>query len=87
MEAYELTIEAKAKISGFRIVSTDDFQLYQVVPEAKILFQYRHPLAWARSFSRAFGMSDEDLSELDRLIRQADPTLAPDTILPQTIRP
>jgi hypothetical protein len=26
MEAYELSIEAKVKISGFRIVSTDDFQ-------------------------------------------------------------
>ena len=38
--------------------------LYQVVPEAKILFQYRHPLAWARSFSRAFGMPDEELAEL-----------------------
>jgi hypothetical protein len=32
-------------------------------------------------------LSDADLAELDRLIRQADPTLPPDTLLPQTIRP
>jgi hypothetical protein len=32
-------------------------------------------------------LTDAELTELDRTIRQYDPTLAPDTILPQTIRP
>jgi hypothetical protein len=32
-------------------------------------------------------LTDAELAELDRIIRQYDPTLAPDTILPQTVRP
>lgn len=31
-------------------------------------------------------LTDAELAELDRVIRQFDPTLAPDTVLPQTIR-
>jgi hypothetical protein len=32
-------------------------------------------------------LTEADLAELDRIIRQYDPTLAPDTTLPQTVRP
>jgi hypothetical protein len=32
-------------------------------------------------------LSEAELAELDRIIRRFDPTLAPDVILPQTIRP
>ena len=32
-------------------------------------------------------LTDADLAELDRIIRELDPTLAPDATLPQTVRP
>jgi len=32
-------------------------------------------------------LSEADLAELDRIIRQYDPKLAPETTLPQTVRP
>ena len=32
-------------------------------------------------------LTEGELAELDRIIRQYDPTLAPDTTLPQTVRP
>ncbi|MEZ4605574.1 MAG: sulfotransferase [Deinococcales bacterium] len=40
------------------VLSLSDL-LYQAVPEAKLIFMYRHALTWARSFSRAFGAADD----------------------------
>jgi hypothetical protein len=37
--------------------------LYQAVPTAKTLFLYRNALPYARSFTRAFGMTDAELAE------------------------
>lgn len=42
------------------VLSVSDL-LYQTIPQAKLLFMYRHALPWAYSFSRAFGSSDDDL--------------------------
>ncbi len=38
--------------------------LYQAVPEAKVIFLYRAAKAWAISFARAFGASDEALAQI-----------------------
>jgi len=44
------------------VLSLSDL-LYQAVPSAKLIFLYRNALTWARSFSRAFGSSDDELEE------------------------
>jgi len=44
------------------VLSVSDL-LYQAAPAAKLLFLYRNALTWARSFSRAFGVSDAALEE------------------------
>jgi hypothetical protein len=44
------------------VLSVSDL-LYQTMPKAKMLFLYRNALSWARSFSRAFGSSDDRLEE------------------------
>lgn len=38
--------------------------LYQAVPEARLVFLYRHAIPWAISFSRAFGPGDDELAPL-----------------------
>lgn len=62
---------ANAQAHGFQywvfkfrsyVLSVSDL-LYLAVPTAKILFLYRNALTWARSFSRAFGVSDDALEE------------------------
>jgi hypothetical protein len=56
-------MSASAQLQGFQyfafkfrsyVLSLSDL-LYQMLPDAKILFMYRNALTWAYSFSRAFG--------------------------------
>ena len=58
-----MVMSANAQLQGFDyyafkfrsyVLSSSDL-LYRALPEAKLLFMYRHALTWARSFSRAFG--------------------------------
>jgi hypothetical protein len=44
------------------VLSISDL-LYAAVPEAKLIFLYRHALTWSQSFSRAFGSSDAALAK------------------------
>jgi hypothetical protein len=44
------------------VLSVSDL-LYRTLPKARMLFLYRNALTWARSFSRAFGSSDERLGD------------------------
>lgn len=66
-----LTMAANAGRRGFEryvfkfrsyVLSVSDL-LHSVVPEATTLFLYRNARTWAQSFSRAFGISDEQLAE------------------------
>lgn len=45
------------------VVSMSDL-LHQAAPEAKVIFLYREATAWAISFARAFGISDQDLAQV-----------------------
>lgn len=49
--------------------------LYKAVPEAKILFVYRHVRSWAQSLSRAFGCSDDELKLLMEHFRYMIPSV------------
>ena len=60
---------ANAQRQGYRyfafkyrsyVLSVSDL-LYQALPHAKILFMYRNALTWAHSFSRAFGIPNDQL--------------------------
>ena len=64
-----MIMSANAQQRGFQywafkfrsyVLSVSDL-LYRVAPKAKILFLYRNGRTWARSFSRAFGLSDAQL--------------------------
>lgn len=48
--------------------------LYQMVPEARLVFLYREAVPWAVSFSRAFGFSDEVLASI---VQQSERWLIP----------
>lgn len=63
-----MVMSANAQQQGFQyyafkfrsyVLSVSDL-LYEVMPEAKVLFMYRDALTWAYSFSRAFGPSSDD---------------------------
>ncbi len=60
---------ANAQWQGYRyfafkyrsyVLSVSDL-LYRALPDAQILFMYRNALTWARSFSRAFGVPNDQL--------------------------
>jgi len=62
---------ANARQQGFQryafkfrsyVLSLSDL-LYHAVPEAKLVFLYRHARTWAFSFSRAFGSTDDKVEE------------------------
>lgn len=62
---------ANARQQGFQhyafkfrsyVLSVSDL-LFETIPQANVLFMYRHALTWAHSFSRAFGGSDDELAE------------------------
>jgi hypothetical protein len=44
------------------VLSVSDL-LFQALPKAKIIFMYRNALTWARSFSRAFGSTDDNMTK------------------------
>lgn len=64
-----LLMSANAQRQGYRyfafkfrsyVLSVSDL-LYRALPDAKVLFMYRNAVTWARSFSRAFGVPNDQL--------------------------